>query len=66
MYHPRLNDMVRIRPYTTVYGYFTDRITAVISGTEIRSIYGRKLPVFSSFTVRKRPVNDTVLTDLGH
>jgi hypothetical protein len=64
-----------------VYGYFTDRITAVISGAEIRtvklpyycaqdygvirSIYGRKLAVFSSFTVRKRPVNDAVLIDLG-
>jgi hypothetical protein len=26
----------RYAPYTAVYGYFTDRITAVISGTEIR------------------------------
>ncbi len=31
----------------------------------IQPIYGRKLAVFSSFTVRKRPVNDTVLIDLG-
>jgi hypothetical protein len=26
----------RYGPYTTAYGYFTDRVTAVISGTEIR------------------------------
>jgi hypothetical protein len=31
----------------------------------IRSIYDRKLAVFSSFTVRKRSVNDAVLIDLG-
>jgi hypothetical protein len=31
----------------------------------IQPIYGRKLAVFSSFTVRKRPVNDAVLIDLG-
>ena len=67
----------------------TDRITTVISGTEIRTVlsqytapytvpyfcaqdygivwsnYGRKITVFSSFTLRKRPVNDAVLIDLG-
>ncbi len=31
----------------------------------IQPIYGRKLAVFSSFTVRKRSVNDAVLIDLG-
>jgi hypothetical protein len=31
----------------------------------IQPIYGRKLAIFSSFTVRKRPVNDAVLIDLG-
>jgi hypothetical protein len=31
----------------------------------IQPIYGRKLAVFSSFSVRKRPVNDAVLIDLG-
>jgi hypothetical protein len=35
---PRLNDTVRIRPYMAVYRYFTDRITAVISGAEIRTV----------------------------
>ena len=31
----------------------------------IRLICGRKIAVFSSFSVRKRPVNDAVLIDLG-
>jgi hypothetical protein len=52
----------RYGPYTAVYGHFTDRITAVISGAEIRryhnvitvrirSVYGA---VLSKFTVKIR------------
>jgi hypothetical protein len=37
----------RYGPYTAVYGYFTDRITVVISGTEIR-------PYHNEITVRIR------------
>ncbi len=45
-------------PYTVPYYYAQDYGV-------IQPIYGRKLAVFSSFTVRKRPVNDAVLIDLG-
>jgi hypothetical protein len=38
----------RYGQYTAVYGHFTDRITAVISGTEIR-------PYHNKITVRIRP-----------
>ncbi len=63
---PRLNDTVRIRtvlsrctaPYTVPYYCAQDYGV-------IQPIYGRKLAVFSSFTVRKRPVNDAVLIELG-
>ena len=71
------------------YGPYTDRISAVISGAEIRTVFsrytapytipyycaqdygiirlicGRKIAVFLSFSVRKRPVNDAVLIELG-
>jgi hypothetical protein len=38
----------RYGPYTAVYGHFTDRITAVISGAEIRRYH-------NVITVRIRP-----------
>ncbi len=41
---------------TNYYGPKTDRIDTV---------YGRKYPVFTTFTVRFRIVNDAVLIDLG-
>ena len=41
---------------TIYYGPKTDRIDTV---------YGRKYPVFTTFTVRFRIVNDAVLIDLG-
>jgi cellulose synthase/poly-beta-1,6-N-acetylglucosamine synthase-like glycosyltransferase len=41
---------------TVYYGPKTDRIDTV---------YGRKYPVFTTFTARFRIVNDTVLIDLG-
>ncbi len=39
----RVNELLntqieRYCPYTAVYGYFTDRITAVISGAEIQTV----------------------------
>ncbi len=59
---PRLNDTVRI---VSVYRENTVPYYCAQYYGVIRSIYGRKLGIFSSFTVRKRPVNDAVLIDMG-
>ena len=55
------------------YGYNTVRIFApdntVRYGPKtdrIYTVYRRKYPVFTAFSVRKLSVNDTVLTDLGN
>jgi hypothetical protein len=44
----------RYGPYTTVYGYFTDRITAVISGTEVWPYHNEITAVYCENTVRLR------------
>jgi hypothetical protein len=45
---PRSND-------TAVYGYFTDRITAVISGTEIRPYHNEITARIRLYTVKIQP-----------
>ncbi len=61
--------------YKTVllrYGYNTVRISAPVNTDRygpktdrIYTVYRRKYPVFTVFSVRKRSVNDTVLIDLS-
>jgi hypothetical protein len=45
----------RYGPYTAVYGYFTDRITAVILGTEIRLYHNEITVRIRLYTVKIQP-----------
>ncbi len=54
------------------YRYNTVRISAPVNTDRygpktdrIYTVYRRKYPVFTAFSVRKRSVNDTILIDLG-
>ena len=54
----RNSQVERYGLYTVPYYYAQD------DGI-VRLICGRKIAVFSSFSIRKHPVNDAVLIDLG-
>jgi hypothetical protein len=43
------------RTIQAVYGYFTDRITAVLSGTEIRPYHNEITARIRLYTVKMRP-----------
>jgi hypothetical protein len=45
----------RYGPYTAVYDYFTDRITAVLSGTEIQLYHNKITARIRPYTVKMRP-----------
>jgi hypothetical protein len=51
----KCSQVVPYGPYTAVYGHFTDRITAVISGTEIRRYHNVITVRIRPYTVKMRP-----------
>ena len=60
-----INQPVKSRTQVERYGTVTVLNYCSQDYEIVRLICGRTIAVFSSFSVRKRPVNDAVLIDLG-
>ena len=60
-----INQPVKSRTQVERYGTVTVLNYCSEDYEIVRLICGRKIAVFSSFSVRKHPVNDAVLIDLG-